>query len=228
MHKTKILIVEDETIVALDIENMLENMDYIVTGNVDNYDDAIKSVNENMPDIVLMDINLENSKNGIETAKSIQEVNDIGIIYLTAFVDEETIEKALETNPIGYIAKPFKEADIKASIKLGLHKRKLLNQKKMNFNYGFVKLNEDFNYDIKNGNLYFQDIPIKLSIKEKALLNILIEARGNIVSFQDLEYNIWPDKTIGESTLRTLISRLRSKLEYKIIETIPGFGSRIN
>lgn len=228
MNKTKILIVEDETIVALDIENVLEDLGYMVTDSVDNHDDAILSVKEHVPDIILMDINLENSKNGIETARSIQKIKDIGIIYLTAFADEKTIENALETNPLGYITKPFKETDLKTSIILALHKSNKMKYENIVLNNEYIKLNEDFYFDMINENLYLKNIPVKLSIKEKALLTLLLNARGNIVSFQDIEFNIWPDKTVGSSTLRALISRLRGKLEYKIIETIPGFGCRIN
>lgn len=227
MNKTKILIVEDETIVAFDIEIVLEKLGYEVSDSVDNYEDAIKSVKENEPTLILMDINLENSKDGIETAKSIQEIKSIPIIYLTAFSDEKTIEKALSTNPVGYITKPFKESDLKTSIILGLHKANFKSEDKEIFNSEYTQLNEEFFYDMKNENLYFKNIPIKLSIKEKALLNLLLNARGSIVSFQDIEYNIWSDKTVASSTLRALISRLRAKLEYKIIETIPSFGCRL-
>ena len=82
-------------------------------------------------------------------------------------------------------------------------------------------------YDIKNEALFYHDIPIKLGVKERQLLSVLISARGNIVSFDRLIYELWPDEFVSDSTLRTLIYRLRTKLEYRIIETIPAFGCKL-
>lgn len=225
MHNTKILIVEDETIVALDIKRALTQLQYEVTNTVTNYDDAIKSVEENTPDIILMDITLENSKDGIEIAHTIKEMKDIPIIYLTAFSDDNTINRAIETNPLGYLIKPFKREELKTTLILGLHK---INQKKIAFlNTHCSYLGYNYYYDADNESLYFNDIPLKLSLKENLLVKILIEAKGQLVSFQEIEYYIWPDGAISNSTLRTLIYRTRAKLDYKLIETIPSFGCKL-
>ena len=91
MIKTKILIVEDETIVALDIKRAVIKMGFDVTNTVTNHDDAINSVISNKPDFIIMDINLENSKDGIVTVESIKKIENIPVIYLSAFSDDETI-----------------------------------------------------------------------------------------------------------------------------------------
>jgi hypothetical protein len=85
----------------------------------------------------------------------------------------------------------------------------------------------DFIYDFRYENLYLKNTPIKLSKNEKALLSILIQAKGNIVSFIDLEHYIWPYKTVADSTFRALLHRLRKKLNYRHIETVQGFGCKI-
>ena len=95
MDKIDILIVEDEAIVALEIKRSILKMDFSVSGMVINFDDAIKSIKEKLPNIVLLDIHLKNSKDGIETAKAIKQIADIPIIYLTAFCDDQTIELSL-------------------------------------------------------------------------------------------------------------------------------------
>ena len=76
-------------------------------------------------------------------------------------------------------------------------------------------------------NFFFSTIPIKLSTKENLLLKMLIEAKGKVITFNELEYFLWPDNPISRSTLRTLIYRTRAKLEYKIIETIPFVGCKL-
>ncbi len=221
MKTAKILIVEDETIIALDISSMLKQLGYQVTNMVRNYDDALKSVHEDEPNIILMDIRLENSKDGIETAQAIKKIKDIPIIYLTSFSDEATIKKAAQTNPISYITKPFKREHLKSILLLETHKLNLVETIEP------IKLNAHYAYDIQQENLYYNEKPLKLSSNEKSLLTILASARGNIVSLEDLEHQIWPDKPVSESALRTLIYRLRNKIEVQFIETIPSIGCKL-
>ncbi len=224
MDKIDILIVEDEAIVALEIKRTILKMGFSVSGMVINFDDAIKSVKEKLPSIVLLDIHLKNSKDGIETAKAIKQVTDIPIIYLTAFCDDQTIERAVETNPIGYLVKPFKREDLKSTLQLAIYKMK--NSKSIKTH--LTPIGEGYFYDLENHNLFFKEHPIKLSQKETLLLEMLIEAEGEIVPFATLEHHIWQGNPVSDSALRTLLYRLRGKLEYLLIETVPSFGFRIS
>ncbi|WP_419764704.1 MAG: response regulator [Arcobacter sp.] len=225
MNKTKILIVEDESIVALDMQKTLMKYNYNVSNCVTNYDDAIKSVKYDRPDIILMDINLGKSKDGIEVVEEIQTFENIPIIYITAFSDEDTISRAIKTNPVSYLLKPFKREELKSNIMLGLYKNKTRQVDTINKEYHY--LGNNYYFDNKNDKLFYKDLAIKLGSKEILLLKILIESKEEIVSFEELESRIWTTNTISDSTLRTLIYRLRGKLEYKLIETIPNMGCRI-
>jgi len=225
MSKTKILIVEDESIVALDIKRILTNLQYEVTDMVSDYLAVSSSIKKNRPDIILMDINLGQKQDGINIAEKIHLNENIAIIYITAYSDEETITRAIQTNPMGYVLKPFKKDDIKSIILLTLYKLNQINDFNKNNNYH--DLGFDYYFDLKNEILFYKNTPLKLSIKEKKLLCILIEAKGQIISFRELEYILWPDAPISSSTLRTLIYRLRTKLEYKIVETISSIGCKI-
>ena len=224
MDSINILIVEDEAIVALEIKRSVLKMGFCVIDMVTNYDDAIKSVKENIPDIVLLDIHLKNSKDGIETAKAMQQVVNIPIVYLTAFSDDKTIERAVETNPIGYVVKPFRREDLKSTLKLAIYKMKKSSK---SIETHLTPIGESYFYDLENHNLFFKEQPLKLSKKETLLLNILIEAKGEIVPFSILEQYIWEGNPVSDSALRTLLYRLRGKLEYRLIETVPSFGFRI-
>lgn len=225
MNNTKVLIVEDETIVALDIQSALENLKLKVTDSVTNYDDALASVKNNKPDIILADIHLKDSKNGIEIAKEVQKIEHIPVIYLTAFSDDKTIKDAIATNPISYLHKPFDIKEVKAAILLGLYKINQSNQEVILKNSKHIGF--DYYFDTQNKVLYYKNLLIKLSSKEKQLLNILVEANGTLVSIEKLEHHLWPDNAVSDSTLRTLIYRLRGKLEYKLIKTIPFEGFRL-
>jgi DNA-binding response OmpR family regulator len=225
MNNTKILVVEDESIVALDIKRTLENLGYKDTICVTNYTDALKSVKECKFSLVFMDINLKNSRDGIETVIDIQKIANIPIIYLTAYSDEETITKAIQTNPVGYLLKPFKTEELKSTIMLSLYKINKSNKEHIIKNYKSLGFN--YYFDLENETLYYNDMPLKLGLKERKLLTLLIQSKGRVVSFNEIEYFLWPDAPVSDSTLRTLIYRLRGKLEYKIIETISSVGCKI-
>lgn len=226
MHKTKILIVEDESIVALDMKNTLTNFGYEVTNCVTNYNDAVNSVQTNKPELILMDINLGNGKDGINVAEEIQISQDIPIIYITAFADEKTINRAIKTNPVSYLIKPFKREELKSNIMLGLYKNKTISN--LSMEKTFIPLGQNYYFEEKKNRLYYKALPINLGSKEKELLKILVESKGKIVPFDDIEYKIWGNNAVSNSTLRTLIYRLRAKLEHKLIETIPNVGCLIS
>jgi DNA-binding LytR/AlgR family response regulator len=117
-QKTRILIVEDDMIIAANIGLQLTNLGYEVTGLESRGEEAVHHALENKPDMILMDIQLKGKINGIETAKTIQQYIDIPIIYLTANVDDATFIKARETHPFAFIAKPFKKLDLERTIAL--------------------------------------------------------------------------------------------------------------
>ena len=120
MIDVKVLIVEDETIVALDIKNRLENLGYIPT-IASSGKAAIKMSIETCPAVVLMDIMLGGKMDGIETAVQIKKQLDIPIIYLTAYADEKTLSRAKITKPFGYILKPFEERELHSSIEIAIY-----------------------------------------------------------------------------------------------------------
>lgn len=122
MAKPNILVVEDESLVAKDIQNSLIKLGYSVLGTVDNGEDALKLIAESKPDIILMDIMLKGVLTGIETATQIKALYDIPVIYLTAYADENTLDKAKITQPHGYIIKPFNEVDLHTAIEVVMYK----------------------------------------------------------------------------------------------------------
>jgi len=114
----KILVVEDEMIIAAKISLQLTNLGYEVDGILPRGEEAIMHVKENNVDIILLDINLRGKMDGIETAQQIQKFCNIPIIYLTANGDEATFNRAKTTKPAGFISKPFKQLDLQRAIEL--------------------------------------------------------------------------------------------------------------
>jgi DNA-binding LytR/AlgR family response regulator len=114
----KILIVEDQMLIAANIANQLEGIGYEVVGIIPRGEEAVKFVQNEKPDLVLMDINLKGELDGIETAQRMQQDGQIPIIYLTANSDDAHFERAKETNPYAFISKPFKKLDLQRAIEL--------------------------------------------------------------------------------------------------------------
>jgi two-component system response regulator LytT len=122
MAKTSILVVEDEAIVAKDIQNSLKKLGYNVPSVENTGEDAVESAGKYRPDLVLMDIMLKGQISGIDAAERIKRRYEIPVIFLTAYADESTLSKAKVTEPYGYIIKPFKEIDLHTSIEMALYK----------------------------------------------------------------------------------------------------------
>ena len=125
MSKNKILIVEDERITAEDLKNTLEKLGYEVTGIASEADTFYQSIHASMPDLVLMDIHLKGSKDGIELATEIREKYKLPVIYLTAYSDPNILERAKITEPFGFILKPFQERELHSNIEMALHKYRM-------------------------------------------------------------------------------------------------------
>ncbi|WP_100629032.1 response regulator [Algoriphagus formosus] len=123
-EKTRILIVEDDMIIAANISLQLSKLGYEVTGIESRGEDAVNHAIENHPDIILMDIQLKGGMNGIDAAKKIQEKTAIPLIYLTANADEASFQKAKETKPYAFISKPFNKLNLERTIELVAEKIK--------------------------------------------------------------------------------------------------------
>ena len=122
MPSYKILIVEDELLVATDIQESLEMLGYTVIDAVATGSDAIQSVNRELPDVILMDIMLRGEMTGIQAAEAINRLHDVPVIYLTANADPATIDKAKFSLPYGYIIKPFTDRDLQTNIEIARFK----------------------------------------------------------------------------------------------------------
>ena len=125
MDKMKILVVEDERIVAEDIKMRLEKLGYAVSGMARSGEEAIKKAEEMRPDLVLMDIVLEGEMSGIEATSVIGSRFDVPFVYLTAYADDKTLEQAKITEPYGYILKPFEDRELHTTVEMAIHKFKM-------------------------------------------------------------------------------------------------------
>ena len=206
MAGTNVLVVEDEKIVSKDIQLSLKKLGYNVVGTADTGEMAIQEALEKKPDVVLMDIMLKGTMNGIEAAMQIRESLNIPVIYLTAYTDGSTLERAKKTEPHGYIIKPFKEVDIHTTIEMAIYK----HSKEME-----VLKERDMLYSLVEGSKEEQDhIFVKSNsrlVKLKVSDIYFVEALKDYVVINTLEkrYTI-------HSTMKDIEAKLRSDMFMRI------------
>ncbi len=125
MNPPRILVVEDERIIARDICDSLEGFGYEVAGVASSGPDAIRLAMLSRPDLILMDIMLQGVMDGIETAEAIRDRIDVPVVYLTAYADERVVQRAKLTGPLGYIVKPFDRTELRITVEMALYKHEL-------------------------------------------------------------------------------------------------------
>ncbi|MBT3225031.1 MAG: PAS domain S-box protein [Deltaproteobacteria bacterium] len=152
MEKAKILIVEDEAIIAMELESQLRRLGYEVTSIVDTGDDAINKAEEDRPDLILMDIRLKGDKDGIDTAEVIRNRLGIPAIFSTAYLDQERIERAKITMPFGYVLKPIQERDLKVTLEMALYVSRVDTERK--------KVEEELRLEKEKFQLLYERAPL--------------------------------------------------------------------
>jgi PAS domain S-box-containing protein len=125
MADTRLLVVEDESIVAMDIKHRAEGMGYKVMGIASSGEEAISKTAEFQPDLILMDIVLKGKMDGVQAAQIIREKYEIPVVYLTAYSDEKTLGRAKLTGPFGYIIKPFEDRELHSAVEIALYKHQM-------------------------------------------------------------------------------------------------------
>lgn len=222
----KVLVVEDESIVAMEIASYVKGLGYEVVKVVSNGDDAYKAAIELSPDAILMDVHIKGDEDGISVAKRIREERKIAVIYITAFNDDQSIERAIETEPAAYLTKPFNRKELAAALKIAT-KYFSVTKEPIEPQEGYLRISQEFSVDLEKRQLFCCNESVHLTRKEQELLFLLLEAKGQMVDTYAIENRVWPDKFPNENTRRSLLARLRSKLKHQFIETVPGQGYRL-
>ena len=244
MEKKSIIIVEDDEITALNLNLSLQKHGYSIVAVCDNAMNAKSKIASFNPDIVIIDISLQESNDGIELAKTIRSRYNIPFIYLTSYSDDDIISQAKHTEPYGYIVKPFDPASLHATIQMALFKfdaennrendintlkvdklnlEKLLYAKRVS-DKPIVPFGDNYHLDISICETFYRGKKIKLTKKENAFLRLLVAQLGLVVSFNQAMNYVWDESGATENSVRTLVWRLRNKLETDIIKNASGIG----
>jgi len=125
VQEKSILIVEDEGVVALSLQAVLKKMGYKVVGIAVTGNEAIALAQEHKPDVILMDIHIKGDIDGIQTTEKINEFSDVPVIFLTAYADDETVQRAIKTRSHSYLVKPYNPRELYSNIEFAIYKRRM-------------------------------------------------------------------------------------------------------
>jgi DNA-binding response OmpR family regulator len=223
--ETHIVLVEDETIIAMDLQQCLERFGYIVDEVASTTEEALFYVEKYKPNIVLMDIKLKDSCDGTEVVEVIQQQYKVPVIYLTSHSDNKTLQRAQATKPYGYIVKPADENQLNVSIKMVLSR---VEEERKNRIGELVMLGNSYTYKVKTKELYNLSEKVNLTKKEGEFFSFMIHKLNCNVSYEEIIKNIWYSKDIPTATLRSLVRRVRYKLKEELIESISLTGYRVS
>jgi len=219
-----VMIVEDESIVAMEIDSYISSLGCKVTAIVSSAKEVYTAIEKEIPDLILMDIYLEEEIDGIETASIVKKKYlQVEIIFLSANKDEYNIDRAIDINPVSYLSKPFNRQELLAALKMA--KNRIIKELPAHTPCeSQISFDDEFTYDTKTKMLYCCDNFVHLTKKETQLLDLFIENKNTVINLYTLESRIWADTYVNSNTVRTLIRRLRSKLKQNFIETVSTQG----
>lgn len=217
--KLKILIIEDDSIIALQIKHIIEKLDCICISTVKTALEAFEIANTYQIDFVISDIHIDGSLDGIDVCKVLQTKYNVDVLFLTAFNDIKTLQKASDIYFVGYILKPFRQDELETIINIEKYK---------NISKSIFRINKEYSYDSINKILKFKDQIIKLTKKEILFLDILLKNKNNIVSYHDIESYVWDLEYVDENTRRQLLYRFTTKVKTFPLKLIKGVGYKIN
>ncbi|MDX9960505.1 MAG: response regulator [Aliarcobacter sp.] len=249
MSKIKILIVEDESIIALNLKETLIELGYEPCGIAPNRCRTIALLEKGIqPDLILMDIYLKGPTTGIELAKELKiTMPEVPVIFLTANSGLATIKESSKAFSYGYIIKPYKKPSLHAAIEVAIAKVNEDNKKREKLdaieninktlehqltvnrdkNHRTVQLKYGYLYDKETNILYYGDEPVKLTSKEKSIIDLLCNSAGHFISQDQMEYAIWQDEPAGYAAFRSVLFRLRSKVHKDLITNQNNTGYKI-
>ncbi|QEC44951.1 response regulator [Pseudobacter ginsenosidimutans] len=208
-EKIKVLIVEDESIVAMDLAAGLETDGYEVAGIADNAAEAIDLFQKNEVDIILMDVHIIGKKDGIDTAAELLQQRSVPLIYLTAFTDAKTIERAKTTHPAAFLAKPYSITNVRIAIELAISNFAVTAQQSskvipMDNQNSVASLTEKETILQMNDYIFVKNNYVFVKIKLDEIL--YAEADNNYVQLVTTEKKL---------LLRLSLSQLLEKISYK-------------
>ncbi len=231
MLPSKVMVVEDEVLLQEHIESILKSLDIDMVGCYDNAADARAAITKDSCEMILTDINIKGAEDGIQFARSILQQYDIPIVFISAYSDGETLEEVMELSPYGFITKPFSAKDIEVAMRIAYKRFRIDKDKKKKsetptkmIQGDKIIISPECYFDMKEHVLYRMDAPVRLNKKQVKLIETLAMHCNQIVEYDRIIDEVWPDGVLAESSLRTLVYSVRRILPDLPIESHSKMG----
>ena len=226
MDNVKVIIVEDELIAAEFLKEILEQHGAEVVDIVDTGREAIRVCTAECPDVVFMDIMLRDSISGSEAAIAISRTCETKIIFLTAYVDDEMVDYAVEANAAGYLTKPYNEAQIIATLRLATKKQDDLGPLREKQMPDEVFLKNGYVFRLGPNRLQKDGREVELGPKALKLVGLLCTQPDLSISNEQIAMHVWGEP-VNDKTLRSLVFRIRTTVGDDLIKNVSGSGYMI-
>jgi len=210
-----ILIVEDDWTIANDIKDFLTKEGFVIYDIVTEVNEVIEKAKDDVK-LIIMDINLldrTNDISGIKLAKEIRKFKQTPIIFLTGLQEKEVMQQTLNIQNTEFLTKPYRELELIAMV-----------NKMCKDNENIIRLDDEFSFDFQNNKLLKKNKEIKLDNLQLKLLKLFIENKNKFITNEIIEYIVWGDKIVKDTTRIALISKLRKKLDGKFIVSHSKLG----
>jgi len=217
----RILILEDETILAISMQEFLEDSGYEVT-HVTNSEEAFDRIYETPFDLLLFDVKIAGERNGFELLSDLRQADiNTPTIFITSLKDIEDLTQGYACGGCDYIRKPFDLAELKLRVE------QVIKLHCFNSSEDIIKLPSGYQYDTKKMQLSLDEQTITLSKTETKLLELLIRCRGSVVSYEMFWEEVWGE-WIDPTNIRVQVGNLRKKLQTDFIQNVRGVGYTID
>ena len=217
----KILILEDESILALSMREFLEDCSYEVDCFTDT-DNAYNAVYDKVYDLLLLDVKVPGEKNGFEMLEELRkDGNKTPAIFITSLTDIDDLSRGYECGACDYIRKPFDLAELKLRVEQVMKLQCFASSEES------IELPSGYTYDLKKMKLTFNGNSVTLAKTETKILELLIKKRGSVVSCEMFWEEVWGE-WVDSANIRVQVGNLRKKLEKDFIKNIRGMGYSID
>ncbi len=217
----RILILEDESVLAMSMKEFLEDMGFEVDCFV-NSDDAYDKVFEYSYDLLLLDVKVPGGKNGFDMLEELrQEGNKTPAIFITSLTDIADLSRGYACGACDYIRKPFDLAELKLRVEQVVKTHCFTSQDEI------IALSHGYAYNLKGMKLLYEGEPVKLTKTETKILELLIKQRGRVVTCEMFWEEVWGE-WVDSANIRVQVGNLRKKLKHDFIKNVRGVGYSID
>ncbi len=221
MDKLNILILEDETVMYMHLSMTLKQIGCTNIYIAKTYSEALELASQYQLHIMFSDINISGEFDGIDTAKALQRIYNLAVVFITGHNDKDTLSRASEVEFIGYLLKPYRMDELQTLISIAINKYDFSNPSLS------LKVSGEYSFDLNKNILYKADQMLCLTKKEQLFLSLLFRNHNSIILYSTVDELVWVGESVTDNTRRTFIYRIKKRFPNLQLHTINNVGIKL-